>query len=315
MNTPIEHVAIDAIVVGDRLRSDYGDIAGLAESIESNGLYHPLIVDDDLRLISGGRRLAAMKRLDFLEVPVRRWNALDESERQMHELEENIRRKDLTEIERSRELVALVETAREVDEKSGCTESVQPENPRPQNQPKPGSLRRVSERIGVPVQTIRDSEKHVAIMDEFPSIGFVPKDAAVKMATKLNAMEPDERAAVAEKIHNNDLHTITSLADMPPPLEPEGKEVSDRRRAAFNFRKNLTNIASTLASMTRHGGMAAISSEWEVADQEAVLHIMKQLNESMTDQITDLENAINGRKTNEPLPLFGDHQEFAMGQH
>lgn len=313
MNTPIEHVAIDAIVVGDRLRSDYGDIAGLAESIESNGLYHPLIVDDDLRLISGGRRLAAMKRLDFLEVPVRRWNALDESERQMHELEENIRRKDLTEIERSRKLVALVETARVVDETR--TESVRVSKGSRGPAQVPGSLRRVSERIGVPVQTIRDSEKHVAIMDEFPSIGFVPKDAAVKMATKLNAMEPEERAVVAEKIHNNDLHTITSLADMPPPLEPEGKEVSDRRRAAFNFRKNLTNIASTLASMTRHGGMAAISSEWEVADQEAVLHIMKQLNESMTDQITDLEKAINGRKTNEPLPLFGDHQEFAVGQH
>ena len=58
-------VAISKIVVGDRFRKKYGDIDDLAISIQDKGLLHPLILDDSLNLIAGGRRLAAMKQLGW----------------------------------------------------------------------------------------------------------------------------------------------------------------------------------------------------------------------------------------------------------
>lgn len=63
-------VAIGAIKVGQRHRRDLGDIDALAESINKNGLLHPIVVTEDHRLIAGGRRLAACKRLGWSDVPV-----------------------------------------------------------------------------------------------------------------------------------------------------------------------------------------------------------------------------------------------------
>ena len=46
-------VDIASIKVGSRHRKDMGDIAGLAKSIESAGLLHPVVVTPELHLIAG----------------------------------------------------------------------------------------------------------------------------------------------------------------------------------------------------------------------------------------------------------------------
>ena len=61
---------IDQIRIGKRHRLDFGDIAGLAESIEDVGLLHPITVDQHGHLLAGARRLAAYKRLGRTEIPV-----------------------------------------------------------------------------------------------------------------------------------------------------------------------------------------------------------------------------------------------------
>lgn len=59
------------IVINDRFRKDYGNIALLASSIEQIGLLHPPIVDVNNNLIDGERRILAMKSLGWEEIPVR----------------------------------------------------------------------------------------------------------------------------------------------------------------------------------------------------------------------------------------------------
>ena len=59
------------IRVGDRIRRDLGDIEGLARNIDAIGLLNPLTVWSDGTLLAGARRLAAVKLLGWLEVPVR----------------------------------------------------------------------------------------------------------------------------------------------------------------------------------------------------------------------------------------------------
>jgi Fe-S-cluster containining protein len=62
---------ITAIKVGNRHRKLLGDLEPLAESLETVGLLHPVVVDAKNRLIAGQRRLEAAKLLGWKTVPVR----------------------------------------------------------------------------------------------------------------------------------------------------------------------------------------------------------------------------------------------------
>lgn len=61
-------VDIDAIVIGERYRKDFGDIEGLAASIADLGLLQPIVVTPDRRLIAGERRLAAFRLLGRTQI-------------------------------------------------------------------------------------------------------------------------------------------------------------------------------------------------------------------------------------------------------
>ncbi len=63
-------LTINEITVRNRHRKNLGDVESLAASIKQVGLLHPIVVRSDGRLIAGGRRLAACKRLGWQSVPV-----------------------------------------------------------------------------------------------------------------------------------------------------------------------------------------------------------------------------------------------------
>lgn len=89
-------VRIADIVVGERFRKEYGDIQSLALSMSKHGLLHPIVVDDSLNLIAGGRRLQAAMSLAWPEIECNRLAELDEFRRRELELEENVCREDLS---------------------------------------------------------------------------------------------------------------------------------------------------------------------------------------------------------------------------
>ena len=57
----------DVQVVG-RHRGDLGDLSDLAESLRQIGQLQPIVVTSDLRLVAGGRRLAAAQSLGWQEI-------------------------------------------------------------------------------------------------------------------------------------------------------------------------------------------------------------------------------------------------------
>lgn len=71
------------------------DILELASSIRKRGLLHPVIIDSDFRLIAGERRVAATLSLGETHILARFVDGLSDTEKQIIELEENIKRKDL----------------------------------------------------------------------------------------------------------------------------------------------------------------------------------------------------------------------------
>lgn len=85
----------DIVIPEDRQRREFGDIEDLASSIARVGLINPITVDGTT-LIAGHRRLLACQHLGWEEVPVREFADLSEMDRTLIELEENVKRKNLT---------------------------------------------------------------------------------------------------------------------------------------------------------------------------------------------------------------------------
>lgn len=87
---------IKDIKEGNRIRKDYGDLEDLAESIKTNGLIHPVVINTAGVLIAGGRRFRAHRDILKTEfVPITYFEFADEATLRILEREENIRRKPM----------------------------------------------------------------------------------------------------------------------------------------------------------------------------------------------------------------------------
>jgi len=234
-------ILINEINVGERRRENMGDIRGLADSIAKYGLLHPVVIDENNNLVAGGRRLEACKLLGWHEIEVTPLGELSEKELRAIELEENLQRQDLTELEKSRnmiELVAVVEEQIKEEFRATVARNSEPTGGRPKE---PGSYRDIEHRTGIPQATIRVAEKHVHAVNEFPELEELPKMQAIETAKKLNSLPAEERKPVIDAIKQ-------STQSEPAPETPEEEE----RRKAFNkarqFRKNVDSLISRLSA-------------------------------------------------------------------
>lgn len=100
-DTQSHTVPVADIRIGERDRSDLGNVAELAESIRAVGLLHPVVVTATLELVAGGRRLAAVRSLGWAETPVTVVDLTNASDVLRAELEENTCRKPLSPMEAS----------------------------------------------------------------------------------------------------------------------------------------------------------------------------------------------------------------------
>lgn len=91
-------VEIESILIDrpNRQRRELVNIEELAESIRTVGLIHAPVIDEEMRLVSGERRLTACKSLGWTHIPVQFASDLDPTELHLIELEENVKRVDLT---------------------------------------------------------------------------------------------------------------------------------------------------------------------------------------------------------------------------
>lgn len=92
----IDSLPLGDIKMGQRHRTNMGDLPGLARSIEKLGLLHPIAITSDHLLIAGGRRLAAVRLLGWAEVPVRIAHNISDAQMLLEaERDENACREDM----------------------------------------------------------------------------------------------------------------------------------------------------------------------------------------------------------------------------
>jgi ParB family chromosome partitioning protein len=84
---------VDAVVIGECVRKDLGDLDAMADSIAERGLLYAMVVKPDNTLVAGERRLRACMQLGWTEIPVR---VLDVADLLSAERAENEVRKDFT---------------------------------------------------------------------------------------------------------------------------------------------------------------------------------------------------------------------------
>lgn len=217
----MNELGLSLIQVGDRRREDMGDIDSLADSINRYGLLHPVVIDADDRLVAGGRRLAAVKQLGWLSVPVRRLNTLTDVELREIELEENLRRKDLTPIEASRNMVALAEVIKETRADSAQVSRNGSRGP----SPSPTSDRQVAAEMGIGATTLREAREHVAAVEANPDLATLPQAEAIRQhRTITRPLDPDivekGQRDTAVTLIDRCLYTFeTNIEDIPTKLD------------------------------------------------------------------------------------------------
>jgi len=195
MNT----IKIADIRVGERRREDLGDIEALAESIRKFGLLAPPVLTDDGELVAGQRRIEAMKQLGWTETPYINKGQLTQEQLHEIELEENIRRKDFTEYEISKNMVALAKVVGErLTQQSDLCPSFGQNNSRGRPA-KTDGIRSVARELGLPRSTINDARAHVAAVEAYPFLEPLPKTKAIALAKQADKLPEEQRASFTEE--------------------------------------------------------------------------------------------------------------------
>jgi ParB family chromosome partitioning protein len=96
----MDELSIDQVVVGDRVRKDFGNLDELCDSIRAVGLIQPIVLTRDYALIAGERRLRALRKIGVTTLPHGKLfvfnDEVDELKVKAMEIEENVKRKELS---------------------------------------------------------------------------------------------------------------------------------------------------------------------------------------------------------------------------
>ena len=97
MNRELIDIDISSIVMKSRVREFDGDLSSLERSIRKVGLLHPVIIDRNNVLISGGRRIEACRHAGITKLPALKFDITCDSMAALDvQADENLCRKPLT---------------------------------------------------------------------------------------------------------------------------------------------------------------------------------------------------------------------------
>lgn len=228
---------ISEIKIPRRTRRDMGDLDGLAASIQEVGLLHLPVVDGENELVCGERRVRAVKKLGWEEVPVRTVRTLGEALLALKaERDENTCRKDFVPSEAvalGERLEKMLKPEAEKREKAGKA----PSGKLPQG--------RVSDAVGSAVgmgrRTYEKAKAVVAAAKANPGLVSVAEemDRTGNVEKAFRAQKKAAQIAVIEEIAKKSPQTIDGrfdviVVDPPWPMEKIERDCRENQ-VAFDY--------------------------------------------------------------------------------
>lgn len=230
-----QEIPISVITDSDRIRTDLGDLASLKFSIREFGIIQPIVLaelDGRWELIVGGRRLEAMRQLGFTSLRYGQEfifrSDLDDAgdpkiqlRRKSIELEENLKRKDMTWPEVVRGKSDLLRIMQEI---RGTTDNAKMTRSETQAGEKEGfGIRSLAALLGESVGTVSQDLQIASVIEIAPSIAKLDNKtmALTKIRSILRTHEFTKLKAsriVAPGEPSYDIHTgdaLTVLKTMP----------------------------------------------------------------------------------------------------
>lgn len=161
-------IPIDAIIVGERFRSNTTKVDIFAANIEKHGLLHALVVSSDMRLLAGGTRLKALQKLGWRTVPARIIHDVNDLKLREIELEENTIREDLSPIDRARLTRAIDDLKRQLYGSRPLGGPVASDDTS-------WSLRKTAESLNANVGTVHQDIRIANALDVMPDLAEIKK--------------------------------------------------------------------------------------------------------------------------------------------
>jgi hypothetical protein len=198
---------IDAIKIGDRYRTHPGDLKALADSIDTLGMIHPVVVTPNDELVAGGRRIEAAKLLGWETIPVTVIHTLGDAGSILEaQCDENICRQDFLPTEAAAIRAAIEKVLKPLVEermKSGV------EQPGP-NLGQGKTSRIAAKNTGFSHTTLDKVDKVIEIANDetaAPVVRDTARDALVEMDNTGKVDRPFKRAVgVKNAAERNPLH-------------------------------------------------------------------------------------------------------------
>lgn len=268
---------LSAIQIGERHRRDMGDIKELADSIDTVGLIHPVVVTPDNKLLAGGRRIAAVKSLGWESIPVTVIHTLgDATDALLAERDENTCRKDFTPTEAAAIRAAVAEAIKplaEEREKAGvktepCGNFPQGHKTRDVAAKGTGYSGKTLDKVDKTAALAADPEQPQEVraaaqeaLDEMDATGKV--DKAFKKALAAVKKQPPTEAQLAAH------HETQKLVAEQETLNRWSRAV-DSLTNALSYAKSFTppndippNYVSVQEFKTRLAALCKITDEWK----------------------------------------------------
>lgn len=170
----------DVIVEDDRDRTDFSHVKEFSESLRKHGLLQPIVIRNGNVLVAGECRLRAAKLLGWEEIECVMREEVDDWTAAVLELEENIKRKELTPAE---ECKATLKIHRLYQEKFGPAKDKVKKGNRPVEEVGHG-MRDTAHVLGKSLGMVQQEIEAARVMESNPQLERIESKTAIIRAAK-----------------------------------------------------------------------------------------------------------------------------------
>jgi len=173
------------------------EVSGVTYALQSTCREMGIPTEDlELHRAAGAQRLAATILLGGERIEVVQLGDLTPQQLRVLELEENVRRKDLTQYEKSKIMVEYIETVKEEMEEERFLGKV-PKNPLGGRPQEPTAEDKVEKHTGISRRTAHRAEAHVDTADSFPFMQSWPQYRVLEAHEWFKQLPEEEHQLVA----------------------------------------------------------------------------------------------------------------------